>query len=318
MQAIVQDRYGSQEVLRLGDIDRPQIAADEVLVKVHAASIHIGDWLVMRGMPFLLRVTGGLTKPRNPVPGTDVAGTVEAVGADVTRLRPGDEVFGWSAGAFAEYVRGSDDHFVLKPANLTFEQAAAVGVSATTALQLLRDQGRIRPGQKVLINGASGGVGTFAVQIAKAFGAEVTGVCSTGNVDLIRSIGADHVIDYTKEDFTAGDERYDFILDNVGNHSLQDLRRVLTPKGVLQPNGGGHSAAMWPVIQAFASSMFVRQQLRPSVKFQNRDDLVALKDLVEAGKVTPVLDGTYPLERTPDAIGHVAEGHARGTVVISM
>ena len=318
MQAIVQDRYGSEEVLRLGDIDRPQIAADEVLVKVHAASIHIGDWLVMRGMPFLVRVTGGLTKPRNPVPGTDVAGTVEAVGRDVTRLRPGDEVFGWSAGAFAEYVRGSEDHFVRKPANLTFEQAAAVGVSATTALQLLRDQGRIRPGHKVLINGASGGVGTFAVQIAKAFGAEVTGVCSTGKVDLIRSIGADHVIDYTKEDFTTGHERYDFILDNVGNHSLRDVRRVLTPNGRLQPNGGGHSAAMWPVIQAFATSMFVRQQLRPSVKFQNHDDLVALKDLVEAGRVAPVLDGTYPLERTPDAIGHVAEGHARGTVVISV
>ncbi len=318
MQAIVQDRYGSEGVLRLGDIDRPQIAADEVLVEVHAASIHIGDLLVMRGTPFLVRLTGGLTKPRNPVPGTDVAGTVEAVGPGVTRLRPGDEVFGWSAGAFAEYMRGSEDHFILKPANLTFEQAAAVGVSATTALQLLRDQGRVRPGQKVLINGASGGVGTFAVQIAKAFGAEVTGVCSTGNVDLIRSIGADHVIDYTKEDFTAGHERYDFILDNVGNHSLRDMRRVLTPKGVLQPNGGGHSAAMWPVIQAFATSMFVRQQLRPSVKFQNHGDLVALKDLLEAGKVVPVVDGTYPLARTPDAIGHVAEGHARGTVVISV
>ena len=236
----------------------------------------------------------------------------------MTRLRPGDEVFGWSAGAFAEFVRASEDHFVPKPAHLTFEQAAAIGVSATTALQLLRDQGQIRPGQKVLINGASGGVGTFAIQIAKSFGAEVTGVCSTKNLDLVRSIGADHVIDYTTEDFTAGTERYDYILDNIGNHSLSAMRNVLTPDGRLQPNGGGHEAALWPVLRSMVTALFVRRQLAPSIKFQNRDDLVVLKGMVEAGQMTPVIDGSFPLSRTPDAIGHVADGHARGTVVISV
>jgi NADPH:quinone reductase-like Zn-dependent oxidoreductase len=319
MQAIVQDRYGAAEVLERRDIDRPVIADGEVLVRVHAASIHVGDVIVMTGSPFLMRMATGLRKPKNRVPGTDIAGTVEAVGKDVRGLRPGDEVFGWCAGAFAEYASASEDHFVPKPANLTFEQAAAVGVSATTALQLLRDDGHVRPGQKVLVNGASGGVGTFAVQIARAFGAEVTGVCSTKNVELVRSIGADHVIDYTKEDFTRGGPRYDFILDNVGNHSLSDMRRALTRDGVLQPNGGGHSGgALGPVIRAFVASLFVRQQLRPSVKFQNRADLQVLKGLVEAGKVTPVMDGTYPLRETPMAIGHVAAGHARGTVVIAI
>ncbi len=214
---------------------------DEVLVRVHAASIHIGDLIVMRGVPYVMRMVTGLRKPKNRVPGTDIAGTVEAVGKGVTRFRPGDEVFGWCAGAFAEYACAGEDHFVPKPANLTFEQAAAVGVSATTALQLLREQGKVKPGQKVLINGASGGVGTFAVQIAKSFGAEVTGVCSTRNVDMVRSIGADHVIDYTQEDFTQGGRRYDFILDNVGNHSLSDTRRALTPNGTLQSNGGGYT-----------------------------------------------------------------------------
>ena len=224
-----------------------------------------------------------------------------------------------NSGAFAEFARVNQDHLVTKPANLSFEQAAAVGVSATTALQLLRDQGHIQPGQKVLINGASGGVGTFAVQIAKAFGAEVTGVCSTTNVDMVRSIGADHVIDYTREDFTQGGPRYDFILDNVGNHPLSETRRALTPTGRLLPNGGGHSGgAMGPLVKAHLSALFVRQQGRPSIKFQNQDDLVALKELVEGGKVTPVIDRTYPLSRTPEAIGHVATGHARGTVVITM
>ena len=217
----------------------------------------------------------------------------------------------------------AQDHFVPKPANLTFEQAAAVGVSASTALQLLRDQGKVQPGQKVLINGASGGVGTFAVQIAKAFGAEVTGVCSTRNVDMVRSIGADHVIDYTHEDFTQGEQRYDFILDNVGNHSLSATRRVLTRTGKLQSNGGGHASGRWvgslgSVIKTAAVSMFVRQQGRPSVKFPNRADLIVLKGLIEGGKITPVIDGTYPLHETPEAIGHVGEGHARGTVVITM
>jgi NADPH:quinone reductase-like Zn-dependent oxidoreductase len=319
MKAIVQDHYGSQEALDLRDIDRPQVGDDEVLVRVHAASVHVGDWMLMTGLPYVMRMASGPRRPKNRVPGTDIAGTVEAVGKDVKRLRPGDDVFGWCTGAFAEYACAAEDHFVPKPANLTFEQAAAVGVSATTALQLLRDQGKVKPSQKVLINGASGGVGTFAVQIAKAFGAEVTAVCSTRNVDMVRSIGADHVIDYAREDFTRGAQRYDFILDNVGNHSLSDTRRALTPSGKLQPNGGGHSGgAMGTVIKALVSSLFVRQQGRPSVKFQNHQDLVALKELIEAGKVTPVIDGTYPLSGAPDAIGHVGEGHARGTVVISM
>ena len=237
----------------------------------------------------------------------------------MTRFRPGDEVFGWCAGAFAEYASTAEDHLVAQPANLTFEQAAAVGVSATTALQILREQAKVEPGQKVLINGASGGVGTFAVQIAKSFGGEVTGVCSTGNVDMVRSIGADHVIDYTQEDFTRCSQRYDFILDNVGNHSLPDTRRALTPSGTLFSNGGGYSGgALRTTMKEFVSALFARQQLRPSVKFQNLKDLVVLKELVEAGKLTPVIDGTYPLSETAQAMGHVGEGHARGTVVITV
>jgi len=319
MQAIVQDRYGSPGVLQTRDIAKPQIADNEVLVHVHAASVHLGDLILMTGTPYLMRMATGLSKPKIRVPGTDVAGTVEAVGKDVERLRPGDQVFGWCTGAFAEYARAPEDHFVKKPASLTFEQAAAVGVSATTALQLVRDEGHVQPGQKVLINGASGGVGTFAVQIAKAFGAEVTGVCSTNNVELVRSIGADHVIDYTREDFTRSATRYDFILDNVGNHSMAKTRRALTPTGMLLSNGGGHQGGkLGRVIKAAIVSMFVRQQGRPSVKTQNPADLQALKELVEAGKVMPVIDGTYPLRATPEAIGHVGQGHARGTVVIAL
>jgi NADPH:quinone reductase-like Zn-dependent oxidoreductase len=319
VKAIVQETYGLTDVLQVREVDTPQPGPDQVLVRVRAASVHLGDWLLMRGSPFIVRMTSGLRKPKNRVPGTDIAGTVEAVGRDVTELRPGDHLFGWCAGAFAEYAVAGADHLVPTPSNLTFEQAAAIGVSATTALQLLRDQGKVKAGQKVLINGASGGVGTFAVQIAKAFGAEVTGVCSTDKLELVRSIGADHVIDYTNEDFTQGQARYDFILDNVGNHSMSATRRALTPTGKLQPNGGGHSeGGMRSVIAGFVASLFVRQQLPPSVKFQNRPDLIALKDLVEAGKVTPVIDGTYPLSAAAMAIDHVAEGHARGTVVITM
>ena len=319
MKAMVQDRYGSAEVLQLAEIDKPVIGADQVLVRVRAASIHVGDAILMSGSPFVMRRATGLRRPKNQVPWTDVAGTVEAVGTDVHGLRPGDEVFGWCAGAFAEYVAASEDHFVLKPADLTFEQAAAVGVSATTALQLLRDDGHVGPGQKVLINGASGGVGTFAVQIAKAFGAEVTGVTSTKNLDMARSIGADHVIDYTREDFRKGGPRYDFILDNVGDRSMAETRRALAPTGTLLSNGGGHAGGkLSRVIRATVVSMFVRQQAKPTVKFQNHDDLEALKVLVEAGKVTPVIDGTYPLRETPAAIDHVAAGHARGTVVITV
>jgi NADPH:quinone reductase-like Zn-dependent oxidoreductase len=319
MRAIIQDRYGSSEVLEARDVDAPQVGADEVLIRVHAASIHVGDWILMTGVPYVMRMGTGLAKPKNRVPGTDVAGTVEAVGTQVQGLRPGDEVFGWCTGAFAEYASAPENQFVRKPTNLTFEQAAAIGVSATTALQLLRDDGKVRPGQKVLINGASGGVGTFAVQIARAFGAEVTGVCSTKNVELVRSIGADHVIDYTRENFRAGVERYDVILDNVGDHSMAETRRALTPTGTLLSNGGGHSTdKLARVIRASLASMVVRQQGRPSVKIQNRADLVALRELAEASKVTPVIGGTYSLGETAKAIGHVATGHARGTLVIAM
>jgi len=319
MNAIVQDRYGSAEVLESRDIEKPQIGDSEVLVRVHAASIHVGDLIVMTGSPYLMRMATGLRKPKNRVPGTDIAGTVEAVGKDVKGLRPGDDVFGWCTGAFAEYGRATEDQFVKMPANLSFDQAAAIGVSATTALQLLRDEGHVKPGQEVLINGASGGVGTFAVQIAKAFGAEVTGVCSTKNVELVRSIGADHVIDYTKEDFRKGGPRYNLILDNVGDHSMSATRQALAPNGTLLSNGGGHAGgALGRVIRLTIVSMFVRQQGKPSVKFQNRADLQVLKELVEAGKVTPVIDRTYPLSRAPQAIGRVGEGHARGTVVITV
>jgi len=319
MKAIVQDRYGSADVLESRDVDKPQIADGEVLVRIHAASIHVGDLVVMSGSPYLMRMATGLRRPKNRIPGTDIAGTVEAVGKDVKGLRAGDDVFGWCTSAFAEYAAASEDHLVLKPANLTFEQAAAVGVSATAALQLLRDDGHVQAGQKVLINGASGGVGTFAVQIAKAFGAEVTGVCSPTNVELVRSLGADHVIDYTTDDFRAGGPRYDLILDNVGDHSMSATRRALAHTGMLISNGGAHSGGkLGRVVKAAIASMFVRQQGKPTVKFQNRADLLALKELVEAGKVTPVVDATYPLAETRQAVGHVGAGHARGTVVVSV
>jgi len=317
MKAIIQDRYGSADVLTARDVEKPQVGDGEVLVRVHTASIHVGDWILMTGSPFVMRFATGLRKPKNPVPGTDLAGTVDAVGKDVHGLRPGDEVFGWGDGAFAEFAAAPEDNFVKKPGNLTFEQAAAVGVSASTALQLLRDDGKVQPGQRVLINGASGGVGTFAVQIAKALGAEVTGVTSTKNVVLVRSLGADQVIDYTHEDFTKGTERYDLILDNVGNHSMAETRRALTPTGTLLSNGGGHEGGkLARVIRAFIVSMFARQQGKPSVKTQNRADLVALKELVEAGKITPVVDRTYALADAPEAIAHLADGHVRGTVVL--
>ncbi len=319
MQAIVQDSYGSTGVLEAQDIDKPEIADGDVLVRVHAASIHVGDWILMTGSPVVMRLATGLRKPKNRVPGTDVAGIVEAVGTGVTRFQPGDHVFGWCAGAFAEYARAAEDQFLPMPADLTFEQAAAIGVSASTALQLLRDDGKVQPGQKVLINGASGGVGTFAVQIAKALGAEVTGVCSTTNVELVRSLGADHVIDYTQADFTAGSERYDLILDNVGNHSMARTRRALTPLGTLISNGGGHAdGKLGRTVRAMLASIVVRQQASPTVKTQNRDDLVALTAFVEAGTLKPVIDRTYPLRQTAEAIDHVAAGHARGTVVITM
>ena len=322
MKAIVQNKFGSpDDVLELKEIDQPVVKGDEVLVRVHAASIHIGDSYGMRGVPYLMRPVFSLSSAKNRVPGTDMAGTVEAVGEGVTQPGPGDEVFGWCKGAFAEYVSVSEDALALKPAELTFEQAAAVGVSAFTALQALRDRGKVQPGQKVLITGASGGVGTFAVQIAKSFGAEVTGVCSTRNVDMVRSIGADHVIDYTQENFTQSEQRYDLILDNVGNHSLADTRAALTPNGTLVANGApvsGWVGGLGRPAAALVLSLFVSQQGRPFVSLPNKEDLATLKELAEAGKITPVIDRTYPLSQTPEAMAHVGEGHSQGKTIITV
>jgi NADPH:quinone reductase-like Zn-dependent oxidoreductase len=324
MMAIVQGEYGSPDVLEFRDVDKPEITEEEVLVRVRAAGVNPGDWAIMNGLPYIARPVYGMGKPKNAVRGTDVAGTVEAVGAGVRRFQPGEEVFGWCSelgGAFAEYASVSEDALAPKPANLTFEQAAAVPMAGLVALQALRDHGNVRVGQKVLINGASGGIGTFAVQIAKALGAEVTGVCSTRNVEMVRSIGADHVIDYTREDFTQKDQRYDFILDNVANHSLSDLRGALTPTGTLVPNGGGFDnhwfAGGGRVIGAHVLNRFVSHTLRPFIVSPKLEDLVVLKELIEAGKVTPVIDGTYPLSETPEAIDHVGRGHARGKIAVS-
>src|SRR5215212_2053773 len=325
MKTIVQDAYGSPNVLELRDIDKPEIGDDQILVHVHAAGVNQADWAIMSGLPYIARPVYGLRKPKNAVRGTDVAGTVEAVGTGVTRLQPGDEVFGWCSGlggAFAEYASVSEDALALKPANLTFEQAAAVPMAGLVALQALRDHGGVRAGQKVLINGASGGIGTFAVQIAKALGAEVTGVCSTRNVDMVRSIGADHVIDYTREDFTRSGQQYDFILDNVANHSLSDLRGALTPTDTLVPNGGGFDNHWFAnggrVIGAHVLKRFVSHRLRPFLVSPKFEDLLVLKELIEAGKVTPVIDRTYSLSETPKAIRYLGEGHARGKVVITL
>lgn len=322
MKAIVQDKFGSsEEVLELKEIDGPVVKDDEVLVRVHAAGINIGDSHMIRGVPYIMRPVFALARAKNRVPGTDIAGTVESVGRSVTLLEPGDEVFGWCKGAFAEHASASADALVLKPTDLTFEQAAGVGVSAFTALQGLRDQGKLQPGQSVLITGASGGVGTFAIQIAKSFGAEVTGVCSTRNVDMVRSLGADHVVDYTKEDFTRSEQRYDLILDNVGDHSLSDTRAALTPGGTLLANGtpvSGWVGGLGHPLAAFVSSLFVSQQGRPFLSLPNKEDLATLADLADAGKVTPVIDRTYPLIETPEAVGHVGEGHAQGKTIITM
>lgn len=315
MKAIVQDRYGGPEALELAEIDRPPLGDRDALVRVHAASIHFGDQMIMRGKPKLFRPIYGFGKPRSRVPGLDIAGTVEAVGTGVTRFGPGEEVFGTCTGALAEYVGTLEDKLDRKPSNLTFEQAAAVPTSGLAALHGIRDAGKVQPGRKVLINGASGGVGTFAVQIAKALGAEVTGVCSTGNVELVRALGADQVIDYTQEDFTQGGPRYDLILDNAGNHSLSALRRALAPTGRLIPNSG--SAGLGTFITAFVSSPFLRQQGRPYLSVPKLKDLTFLKELIEAGKVTPAIDRTYPLSDAADAFRYLENGHARGKVVIT-
>ncbi|MGH2462955.1 MAG: NAD(P)-dependent alcohol dehydrogenase [Candidatus Limnocylindria bacterium] len=321
MQAIVQDRYGPIDVLQLRDIDKPAIGEDEVLVRVRAASLHVGDLFGVRGSPFPVRMMSGLLRPRVGVPGFDIAGQVESVGGKVTRFRPGDEVFGVGIGACAEYARAAEDKLLPKPVDLTWEQAAAIPTSGLAALNGLRDAGKLQPGQRVLINGASGGVGTFAIQITKALGAEVTAVCSTRNVDLVRSLGADHVIDYTREDFTTGEARYDLIFDNVENRSLAECRRVLAPSGTLVLNSGTGAGGLrmlarlvWPLVLSSFTSHTLRRYLSNPIQA----DLVALTQLVEDGKVRPVIGRTYPLSETPAALRHIESGHARGKVVVTV
>src|SRR5215218_4427394 len=322
MKAIVQDTYGAPDVLELRDIDIPEIKDEEVLVHVHAAGVGRDVWHVMAGLPYPIRLAGyGLRAPKNPVIGSDVAGVVEAVGKDVSRFQPGDEVFGIGKGSYAEYVCALEDKLAPKPANLTFEQAV-VAIMGSTALQGLRDHGKVRPGQEVLIIGASGGVGTYAVQIAKAFGAHVTGVCSTKKVDMVRSIGADHVIDYTQEDFAEGAQRYDLILDIGGNSSLSRLRRALASRGTLVIVGG-EGGGRWlggtdRQIRALVLSLFVSQRLGTFVNKENHEDMIVLGELIESGKVTPVIDRTYPLAEVPEAMRYLEEGHARGKVVITV
>jgi len=324
MKAIVQDRYGSPDTLELREIDKPVAADNEVLVRVHAATVNARDWHVTRGDPYLARLMLGFGGPKVRIRGTDFAGRVEAVGRDVKRFRPGDEVFGEVDGAFAEYVCAPDDVVEPIPANLTFEQAAAVPLAGNTALMGIRDLGRVQPGQQVLVNGASGGVGTFAVQIAKSFGAEVTGVCSTRNVDLVHSIGADHVIDYTREDFTRNERRYDVVFDLVGNRSLTDSRRALTPTGTLVLSGGGVYdggslvGPMGLVLMARLLSPFVRHRVLQLTATPSKENLKTLRELIESGKVAPVIDRTYPLSEVPEAIRYLEVEHARAKVVITV
>ena len=324
MQAIVQDKYGSSRVLELRRIDKPQIGLDDVLVRVRAAGVHIGDLHVMTGQPYLMRIVGfGLRAPKARVRGMDVAGTVEAIGSNVTQFQVGDDVYGTCDGAFAEYASARADTLAPKPSNLTFEQAAATPHGAITALQGLRDTGEIKPDQKVLIIGASGDVGMFAVQIAKSFGAEVTGVCSTTNMDMVRAIGADHVIDYKNEDFTRSGKQYDLVLDTGGNRSLVQVRRALTPTGTLVLVGGEGGdrwigGGMWRSLRALVLSRFVSQRLRPVLATANTHDLVVLKQLMEAAKIMPIIGRTCALSETPDAIRQLEEGHARGKVVITV
>ncbi|MFF3399938.1 NAD(P)-dependent alcohol dehydrogenase [Streptomyces sp. NPDC002659] len=323
MKAIVQDAYGSTDVLKLRDIDPPAVGDGDVLVQVHAAGVEAGVWHLMTGMPYLLRLMGfGLRAPKNPVRGLDVAGRVEAVGRKVTRFKVGDEVFGACDGSFAEYACAREKRLAPKPGNLTFEQAAAVPISAYTALQAVRDKGRVRAGHKVLVIGASGGVGTFTVQLAKMYGADVTGVCSTAKADLVRSIGADEVIDYTREDFADGTRRYDVILDIAGNRSLSHLRRALTPKGILVIVGG-EDGGPWlggteRLLRAALLSPFVGQKLLGLVSAERQKDLEFLKELLEAGKITPVVERAYPLSEVPEAIRHLHNGLVRGKVVITV
>ncbi len=328
MKAIVQDRYGSPDVLTLREIDKPVAADNEVLVRVHAAAVNARDWHVMRGDPYLARLLDrtmfGRNGPKVKTRGTDFAGQVEAVGHRVTRFRPGDDVFGEFDGAFAEYLCVTDEAVEKKPDNLTFEQAAALPLAGNTALMGIRDAAKVRPGQQILINGASGGVGTFAVQIAKSFGAEVSGVCSTRNMDLVRSIGADHVIDYTQEDFTRNGRRYDVVFDLVGNRSLTECRRALTPAGTLVLSGGGVSnggsfvGPIGLIVRGQLLSRFVRHRVIVLEAKPSRDNLAALRELVEAGMVTPVIERTYPLSEAPEAIRYLETEHARAKLVLTV
>jgi NADPH:quinone reductase-like Zn-dependent oxidoreductase len=323
VKAIVQDRFGPPEVLRLADTGLPEAGPDDVLVRVHAAALNPADWHILRGDPLVARLMGvGLTRPKARVAGIDVAGVVEAAGVNVRGLRTGEEVLGFCRGAFAEYACAAADLVVPKPARLTFEQAAAVPIAATTALRGIRDVGEVTAGQRVLVNGAGGGVGSYAVQIAAALGAEVTGVCSTRNVELVRSVGAAHVIDYTTGDFTGGRARYDVILDNVSSLPLSRLRGALTPKGTLVVNGGGSPGHVFGpvagIVRALVASAFVSQRLRPLPSRQNRAELLAVTGLIEDGKLTPVVDRTYSLADTAEGLRYVEQGHARGKAVVTV
>ena len=323
IKAVVRHRYGSPDVLKLEEIDKPVVKDGEVLVRVHAAGVDRGVWHLMAGRPYLMRIAGfGLRAPKNPTVGMDLAGVVEAVGDNVTRFQPGDDVFGIGVGSFGEYAVAREDKLASKPENLSFEQAAAVGISGSTALQALRDHGLVQAGQEVLIIGASGGVGTFAVQIAKAFGARVTGVCCTTKMDMVRSIGVDHVIDYSRDDFASGKQRYDLILDIGGNSTLARLRRALNPKGTLVIVGGEGGGPWFGGIdrqlRAMVLSSFVGQKLVSFINKENYEDLIVLKELIESGKVTPVVDRTYPLADAPEAIRYLKEGCAQGKVVITV
>lgn len=314
MKAIVQERYGPPEDLRVSDVDRPAIGDGDVCLKVHAAGVNPLDFHLVHGTPLVARAALGFRRPKTTRRGVDVSGRVEAVGMDVKGLHPGDEVFGWCEGAFAEYAAAPEDHFVVKPVAMTFEEAAAVPVAAVTALQALRDVGKLRAGQRVLINGASGGVGTFAVQIATSFGAEVTGVCSTRNVDLVRSLGAGRVIDYIREDFTRNGGGYDVVLDNAGSKPISALRRTLAPGGTVVYNSG---ASMSRVAMAQLRSR-LGQKVHMFLAGITHDDLAFLRDLIEAGKLRSVIDRTYPLAETGAAIAYVEQGHARGKVVVTV
>ena len=321
MKAIIQDAYGSASVLRLAQATTPDIGDNEVLLRVHAAGLDRGTWHLMTGQPYLLRLVAGIRKPRNPVPGLDVAGTVVRVGPAVTRFSAGDEVFGFSRGSFAEYAVARESKLARKPTNASFEQAAVVPVSAVTALQALTDVGQIRPAQKVLITGASGGVGSFAIQLAKAFGAEVTGVCSTTKAGLVRSLGADHVIDYATDDFADGTHYYDLIIDIAGNPGLSRLRRALAPAGTVVivggEGGGSWTGGIGRQLRALALSPFLRQRLTMVTAKQRSSDLERVTGLIETGMVTPSVDRTYPLDQVPDAIRYLAAGQARGKVAVT-